>query len=108
MRYLPPVKQQTLTDRLLDRTPLWGLEVLSFLDCLRRREWRAAASRLAGTEWTEGPDKKLHCCTQAQCWAHATTAGAWCRCKCLWCRVARFRGDQTPFGLPRRANQSAV
>lgn len=93
----PEIKSETRFERALDWTPLWGLRVLSFLDLLRRREWRAVGSRLTGTEWTEGPDKKGHCCTQGQCWAHVSRA--WCRCRCLWCRVARFRGDETPHTL---------
>jgi hypothetical protein len=91
----PRIKSETRFERALDWTPIWGLRLLSFLNLLRKREWLAVGAHLTRTEWTEGPDKKGHCCTQNQCWAHVSQA--WCRCKCLWCRVARFRGDETPY-----------
>ena len=55
-------------------------------------------SFVTGTEMSEGSWRTFpHCCGQAGCWMHTPFNGAWCRCKCPWCRVARRlnRGVQT-------------
>lgn len=42
-------------------------------------------------EWSENWQSWPHCNGQASCWMHYSRdgGGAWCRCRCVWCRIAR-------------------
>lgn len=44
---------------------------------------------LANTEWDERWGSWPHCNGQGGCWMHYSAADRWCRCRCVWCRIAR-------------------
>lgn len=53
---------------------------------------------LTGTEWDENWRSWPHCNGQAGCWMHYSPESRWCRCRCVWCRIARrTRSMESPL-----------